>query len=46
MSIPSARAFHPSGSKPAPFDLTKALVWLVLAAVPWLALYLIGRHIL
>jgi hypothetical protein len=46
MSFKAARANYFAVSKPASsFDAVKALVWLALAATPWLALYLVGRHI-
>ncbi len=46
MSFKAARANDFAISKPASsFDFAKALVWAALAATPWLALYLIGRHI-
>jgi len=46
MSFKAERANDFAISKPASsFDFVKALVWLTLAAAPWLALYRIGRHI-
>ncbi len=46
MSFKAERANYFAVSKPASsFDFAKALVWLALAATPWLALSLIGRHI-
>jgi hypothetical protein len=46
MSFKAERANYFAVSKPtSSFDFAKALVWLALAATPWFALYLIGRHI-
>ncbi len=46
MSFKAERADYFAVSKPASsFDFAKAMVWLTLATAPWLALYLVGRHI-
>ena len=47
MSAHSVRASHAHipGLKPVSFDFVKASVWFAAAVAPWVALFLIGRHI-